>query len=190
MIRHHPSTPLSSSSAASDVYKRQVMSAAWHLAENIAEGTLEQVSRQLDSTPELLNRPIRECAEATPLGYACRLGKVLIVRELLRRDADLLIQDSTGACALHRACERGHVDCALTVVEALEQRKWLRPAMRSSCKGGWCPVLLAARAGVLAELLPAFKAGDPRLDAPHPRNGLMALTVSYTHLPLPTKRLV
>ena len=47
--------------------------------------------------------------------------------------------------------------------------------MRIRDKNGWSPLLLAARSGVLADLLPLFMEGEPALDEPHPENGLTAL---------------
>lgn len=84
------------------------MSLGWQLAKEITAGNLGAVQKLL-SANDLLNKPIRECANATPLSYACLHGELQVVHELIRRNADLLTEDIDGRAPLH--CGNSNATC-------------------------------------------------------------------------------
>ncbi len=67
---------------------------------------------------------------ATPLMLACKAGHSAVVEVLLTGGADPAVHGGFGACALHRACEYGHLACV-----ALLQKKDESLALRQDDDG-------------------------------------------------------
>eukprot|EP00730_Choanoeca_flexa_P000815 TRINITY_DN10347_c0_g1_i1.p1 TRINITY_DN10347_c0_g1~~TRINITY_DN10347_c0_g1_i1.p1 ORF type:complete len:1108 (+),score=280.88 TRINITY_DN10347_c0_g1_i1:63-3386(+) len=53
----------------------------------------------------------------TPLMMACRYQHADIVKVLLKYDADILVRDSAGEVALHKACDAGCLPCARAILD-------------------------------------------------------------------------
>ena len=61
------------------------------------------------------------------------------------------------------------------MLAALAPKRWIRPMLRSRDKNGWSPLLLAARSGILADIIAAFEEGQPDLNESHEKSGRTAL---------------
>merc|ERR1712166_513400 len=145
------------------------------LADAIVSNSLEELVLLLDADADAAEKKIKHAADAPPLGFACLHGRPAIVNELIARGVDLLAQDDDGRYALHCACERGHLECARAMLAALAPKRWIRPMLRSRDKNGWSPLLLAARSGILADIIAAFDEGQPDLNESHEKSGRTAL---------------
>eukprot|EP00658_Telonema_sp_P-2_P026502 TRINITY_DN20707_c0_g1_i2.p1 TRINITY_DN20707_c0_g1~~TRINITY_DN20707_c0_g1_i2.p1 ORF type:complete len:663 (-),score=151.78 TRINITY_DN20707_c0_g1_i2:108-2096(-) len=148
------------------------------LAELVLTNAVDDLRQRLNEHPDLVDRRVKQAGDGTLLIFACYHGKIGIVRELLGRQPDLITQDNEGRAALHTACERGHADCAQAVLEALKPKNWIRPSIKMQTKTGWSVPLLAARSGIIADVLPLLLEAEPDLDLTHPENGLTALMCS------------
>ncbi|KAK3240044.1 hypothetical protein CYMTET_50081 [Cymbomonas tetramitiformis] len=80
------------------------------------EGHLDCVKLLLDTGADV--NGTTKAGNATSLQRAAYTGKTEVVRFLLQRGANAMLQDSDGETALHKASTNGHVDTTRALLDA------------------------------------------------------------------------
>jgi hypothetical protein len=79
------------------------------------DGDLARLKEMLDANPVLINKPVGT-ARATLLHTAAHNERLLVVEELLRRNADVNATNAQGGTPLHDCIQRGNAQIASILV--------------------------------------------------------------------------